>query len=276
MMIYKTIQIQRHFLLFPDLIHLMITLHPAWNQKLIQTPLYNTISQFNNSDIETLNSEPSPSKILQTSLSTSPLSSQNWTCFNSLLNIRCNTHIFPFNQWTFWQQQLCKYINVSWTWQFNHISATTTTPSNTNHSPTLLLNNIIKSIKPNPLFKLYPFTTPHLLIKFIIIQYKSSLPNLQNFFPRTPLPSHTGTAQKFVNHPLHANTNEFLQVCFPFYLQYTYFHSDPNEEHPNYVDEHVLEPALSWTSFYHYTNPHHYHFITPHMITNNATINSTI
>ena len=74
-------------------------------------------------------------------------------------------------------------------------------------------------------------------------------------FPNTLFPSHPGTAQKFVNQPLHTNTKEFLKACLPFFPQYTYFDSDPNDEHPNYVDEHVLYPTLSWTSFYHFSNP---------------------
>ena len=40
-----------------------------------------------------------------------------------------------------------------------------------------------------------------------------------------------------------------------FSPQYTYFHSDPNDEKPNYVNEHVLHPTLSWTSNNHFTNP---------------------
>ena len=74
-------------------------------------------------------------------------------------------------------------------------------------------------------------------------------------FPNTPFPSHPGTAQKFVDQPLHTNTTEFLKACLPFFPQYTYFDSDPNDEHPNYVDEYVLYPTLSWTSFYHFSNP---------------------
>ena len=41
----------------------------------------------------------------------------------------------------------------------------------------------------------------------------------------------------------------------PFSPQYTYFHSDPNDEPPNYVNEYVQYPTLSWTSFYHFANP---------------------
>ena len=32
-------------------------------------------------------------------------------------------------------------------------------------------------------------------------------------------------------------------------------HLDPNDDHPNYFNEHVLYPTLSRTSFYHFTNP---------------------
>ena len=73
-------------------------------------------------------------------------------------------------------------------------------------------------------------------------------------FPNTLFPSNPGTSTSFVNHPLHTNIKEFLQKCHPFFPQYTYFHSDPNDEKHNYVNEHVLYPTLSWTSNYHFTN----------------------
>ena len=74
-------------------------------------------------------------------------------------------------------------------------------------------------------------------------------------FPNTPFPSNPGTTTTFVNYPLHTNIKEILKKCLPFFPQYTYFHSDPNDERPNYVNEHVIYPTLSWTSFYHFTNP---------------------
>ena len=42
---------------------------------------------------------------------------------------------------------------------------------------------------------------------------------------------------------------------FTLFPQNTYAYSDPNDEHPNYVDGYVLYPTLSWTSFYHFSNP---------------------
>ena len=73
-------------------------------------------------------------------------------------------------------------------------------------------------------------------------------------FPSNPFPSKPGTSTTYINHLLHNNTKEFLQICLPFFPQYTYFHSDPNDEKHNFVNEHVLYPTLSWKSHYHFTN----------------------
>ena len=90
-------------------------------------------------------------------------------------------------------------------------------------------------------------------------------------FLNTPFPSNPGTSTTYINHPLHTNTKQFLHICLIFFPQYTYFHSDPNDENTSYVNEHVLYPTLrsmsyiphehvlyptlSWTSHYHFTNP---------------------
>ena len=89
-----------------------------------------------------------------------------------------------------------------------------------------------------------------ILFPFFITQTSKPLTNL----PHTTFPSHPQSAQSFVNHPLHTNTKEFLQICLHFLTQNTYFHSDPIDNHPHYVNEHVLYPTLSWTSFFHFTN----------------------
>ena len=78
--------------------------------------------------------------------------------------------------------------------------------------------------------------------------YKRKLPN-------TPFPSNPRPSQTFMDHPLHTNTKEFLQVCLPFFPQNTYYHSNPNNDQPNYVNENALFPTPSWTSFYHFSNP---------------------
>ena len=58
----------------------------------------------------------------------------------------------------------------------------------------------------------------------------------------------------FSVHPLHTNTQEFLQFCLPYFPQNTYYQTTNNDQR-TYVDEHTLFPTLSWTSFYHFTNP---------------------
>ena len=58
-----------------------------------------------------------------------------------------------------------------------------------------------------------------------------------------------------MDHPLLTCTKEFLQVCLPFFPHYTCHHSNPNNDHPNYVNENALFPTLSLTSYYHFSNP---------------------
>ena len=55
--------------------------------------------------------------------------------------------------------------------------------------------------------------------------------------------------------PLHINSKKnFLQICLPFFLQYTHFQTTDNDQR-NYVDEYSLVPTISWKLYYHFTNP---------------------
>ena len=56
-------------------------------------------------------------------------------------------------------------------------------------------------------------------------------------FPNHPLPSKPGTARKYVNHPDHTNTTNYLQITLPLFPQYTLNQSDPNPEPHHFVDE---------------------------------------
>ena len=74
-------------------------------------------------------------------------------------------------------------------------------------------------------------------------------------FPNHPFPTKPGTAREYINHPQHTNTKEFLAITLPSFPQYTLNTPHDANETRNYVDEYVLMPTLSWTSYYHYTNP---------------------
>ena len=65
---------------------------------------------------------------------------------------------------------------------------------------------------------------------------------------------HPRSPQMFSVHPLHRNTKYFLQMCLPFFPQYTYYHTTKNDQR-TYVDKHALFHTLSWTSYYHFTKP---------------------
>ena len=74
-------------------------------------------------------------------------------------------------------------------------------------------------------------------------------------FPNHPFPAKPGTAREYINHPQHTNTREFLAITLPSFPQYTLNTPHDANEARNFVDEYVLMPTLSWTSYYHFTNP---------------------
>ena len=74
-------------------------------------------------------------------------------------------------------------------------------------------------------------------------------------FPNHPFPAKPGTAREYINHPQHTNTREFLAITLPSFPQYTLNTPPDANETRNFVDEYVLMPTLSWTSYYHFTNP---------------------
>ena len=74
-------------------------------------------------------------------------------------------------------------------------------------------------------------------------------------FPNHPFPAKPGTAREYINHPQHTNTKEFLAITLPSFPQYTLNTPHDANETRNFVDEYILMPTLSWTSYYHFTNP---------------------
>ena len=211
--------------------------------------VFHTISQFDNSDLETpdefASSEPCPSTFSQPPFrhihshakSESPFTlshiSQATPTYSLFTNERSNNNS-PDNT------------HIIRTKQPNNTATTSTTSSNikTSNSPT-----------PTPSSDY----TPSLAQSSTSIQSSSStnraFRTFKRKFPNHPFPSKPGIVIDYINHPDHTNTTKILQLFLRFFPQYTYTHSDPITEQPHYVDEHVLIPTLHWTSYYHFSNP---------------------
>ena len=221
--------------------------------------VFHTISQFNNSDIETpdefANSEPSPSTFSQppfdsfthkpklTTPSTIFHISQVTPTYSPFTNERSNNNSPDTTQISYELNNL-----ITLQQQVKHP-----------HTLTIhqLSSKITSSNPPTPT----PSSdyTPSLAQSSTSTQSSSTTNRAYRTFkrkcPNHPFTSKTGIARDYVNQPDYTNTPEFLQISLPLFPQYTYSHSNPHTEQPHYVDEHLLILTLHWTSFYHFSNP---------------------
>ena len=200
------------------------------------TTVYNTISQFNNSDIETpdefANSEPSPSIFSQRPFQ--PLHSQ--VKIEPLSPPSPISHVTPiYSPLTSESSDNYDQDNT----QISHeLDNFITIQQQLQHPQALTIHQLSRYLtSPNP-------STPTLSSTYTPSQnptspstpYSSTNRAYRTFkrkFPNTPFPSNPGTSTTYINHPLHTNTKEILQLGLPFLPQHTYFHSDPNVEKPN-------------------------------------------
>ena len=217
------------------------------------TSVFRTISQFNNSDLETpdefAHSEPSPSTYSQTnsqnfsqppfrpinasqplpSLSTPSYPSQVTPTYTPSLSDRSTTNSLDIPQIS---SELENYITLQQqiihpnTLTLNHLSSMTTnsgpstptplsdyTQSSTSTETSTSANRAYRTFKRK--FPNHPFTT-----------------------------TKPGTAKEYIDHPKHKNTKQFLQTNLPSFPQYTLNTSTINDNTTNYVDEYLLLPTL--------------------------------
>ena len=199
------------------------------------TTVYNTISQFNNSDIETpdefANSEPSPSTFSQPPFQPihshvkielpsppsrisyvtpiySPLTSE--PSDNNDQDHRQTSH--ELDNFITLQQQL-QHPQTLTIHQLSR-SITSSTPS----TPTPSSNYTSSQ---NPTSSSTPSSSTN-------CAYRTS----KRKFLNTQFPSDPGTSTTFVNHPLHTNTKEFLQICQPFSPNIRTFFQTPMMRNP--------------------------------------------
>ena len=214
-------------------------------------PVFNTISQFNKSDIETpdkiANYEPSPPAFSQppfrpihaqyTNDSPSSIShiSQATPTYSPFTNDHSNNDSPETTQIS---QKIDNLITLKQQIQHPHTL--------TIHQ---LSSNVTSSNPPTP--TTYSDYTPFLDHSPTSTQSSSTTSRayrtFKRKFPNHPFSSKPGTARDYVNHPDHINIPAFLQTSLPLFPQYTISHSNPHTEQPHYVDEHVLNPTLHWT-----------------------------
>ena len=230
--------------------------------------VFHTISQFNNSDVETpdefADSEPSPSTHTQTnpsaffrppfqpiqtshplpSLSTPSYASQvtpTYSPFNSersKINSPDTIQISEeFDNFITLQQQL----TYPHTLTIHQLSSTATSSNPPTSTP---LSDY----------------TPSLAQSFTSTETSTSTNRAYRTFkrkiPNHPFTTKPGTAKENINHPEHTKTKNFLQLTLPSFPQYTLNTSTSTTNNTrNFVDEHVLMPTLHWTAYYHFTNP---------------------
>ena len=206
------------------------------------TTVYNTISQFNNSDIET------PDKFANSERSPSTFSQPPFQPLHSKVKIELLSPSSPISHVTLTYSPLYNESfdnNDQDHTQVSHeLDNFLTLPQQMQHSQTLTIHLLSRSLTsrtpstPTPSSTYIPSqnpTFPSTTSSSTNRAYRSS----KRKFPNTPFPSNAETSTTYINHPLQTNTKEFLQICLTFLPQYTYFHSDPNDEKPNYVNEHV-------------------------------------
>ena len=225
--------------------------------------IYTTISQFNNSDIETpdefTDSEPSPSVHTPTSSTifskppfppiqtqsqhTSPYTPSQVTPTYSPFNNEQSTNNSPDNIQI--SEEPDNFISL----QQQLLSPHTLTVHQ-------LSSTITSSNPPTPT----PFSdyTPSLAHSSTSTESSNSTNRayrtFKRKFPNHPFPSKPRTAREYITHPDYTNTTNFLQITLPLFPQYTLNQSDPNPEPRDFVDENVLIPTLHRTAYYNFTN----------------------
>ena len=249
--------------------------------------VFHTITQFNNSDLEIpdefSNSEPSTSIYSQTnpsnfsqppfqainasqpppSLSTPSHASQVTPTFTPSLSDRSTNNSPDIPQIS---PELDKDITLQQqivhphTLTIHHLSSVTTSSG----PPT-----------PTPLSDYTPSLAQSSTSTETSTSTNRAYRTFKRNFPNHPFTTKPGTAKEYVNHPQHQNTKAFLQTKLPLFPQYTLNTPTTNNDIRNFVDEHVLMPTLHWTSYFHYTNPLFYHFITHYPKTKIAKICNT-
>ena len=223
--------------------------------------VFHSISQFNNSNVETpdefADSEPSPSTYTQTnssvfskppfqpipsnhplpSVSTPSYASQVTPTYSPLLSDRSFNNSPDTPQIS---QELDNFITLQ---------------QQLIHPNTLTIHQLSSTITPsNP-----PTPIPSSAYISSLAQSSTSIETptsihraertFKRNFPDHPFPTKPGTAHEYINLPEHTNTKYFLEITLPSIPQYKLNTPNKTNDTRNFVDEHVSMPTLHWTAY---------------------------
>ena len=222
--------------------------------------VFHTISQFNNANVETpdefADSEPSPSTHTQTdsSVFSEPPFQPLPSVFTPSYASQVTPTYSPF-------QSDRSHKNSPDTIQISaKLDNFITLQQQLIHPQTLTIQQLSSTIT----FSNPPTPTPSSAYTPSLAQSSTSTETptstnrayrtFKRKFPNHPFPTKPGTARKYINHPEHTNTKNFLEITLPSFPQYTLNTPTIANDTRNFVDEHVLMPTLHWTAYYHYTN----------------------
>ena len=223
--------------------------------------VFHTISQFNNSDIETpdelAEAEPSPSTHTQTnpsafsrppfqpiqtshplpSLSIPSYASQVTPTYSPFTSERSNKYSPDAIQIS---EELDNFITLQQQSTYPHtltIHQLSSTATSSNPPTSTPLSDYTSSLAQSSTSTETSTSTYRAYRTF------------KRKFPNHPFTTKPGTAREYINHPEHTNTKNFLQITLPSFPQYTLNTSTTTNETRNFVDEHVLMPTLHWTAY---------------------------
>ena len=218
--------------------------------------VFHTISQFNNSDMETpdefANSEQSPSTLTQTnpsvfsqppfqpiqtshplpSLSTPSYASQLTPTYSPFISERSNNNSTDTVQIS---EELDSFIALQQltyphTLNINQLSSTATSSN---------------PRTPIPLSHYTPSLAQSSTSTETSTSTNQAYRTFKRKFPNHPFTTKPGTAKECINQPEHTNTKNFLQITIPSFPQYNLNTSTTTtNDTRNFVDEHVLMPTL--------------------------------
>ena len=218
--------------------------------------VFHTISQFDNSDVETpdefADSEPSPSTHTQTNYSVFSKPSfqpiQTNRRLPSLSTPSYASHVTPtYSPFNSDRSHNSSPDNIQISEELDNFI---TLQQQLTHPHTVTIHQLsstVTSLSPST-----PTPSSDYTPSFAQSSTSTETPSSTNRayrtfkrkFPNHPFTAKPGTAKEYINHPAHTNTKKNFEITLPSFPQFTLNTSTTPNETRNFVDELVLMPTL--------------------------------